>query len=221
MFKLICSLLLFANSCFGGLYLKENFKKTEAGDYIISHQCNNYTLMAIREKGDTTLTIEEITVPEIRRPAMGWKEWVEQGAPGNTCRVRFTLDVNTGQILQSTHTLSKSDSFLPTLLNLRLEKVPAKDRKRIGGPSTPRLADRRPFWNPPLIFSGKRIEGVSFDAWRTLWPHDGTELSGQLIVAYVPEESSRYPAYFPYWLEVGGVLGKAKLRIVDSGKGLQ
>jgi hypothetical protein len=220
MFRWFVFTLLICHSCFGSLSLKENFKKAEKGDYIVTAQCGSYTLLAIHDKDGANATIDEITIPQEKLPALSWQEWIKQGACGATSWIRFTLDLNTGQIIASSHGMGGQQIYLSTLLNLKLEKVPDVDRKRIGARPQPKLADRRPFWTPPLIFEGKKEEGVSFDAWRTLWPHDGTELSGQLIVAYLPPPSSPYPSYFPYWLEVGGVLGKAKIRIVDTGKGL-
>ena len=41
-----------------------------------------------------------------------------------------------------------------------------------------------------------------------------------MIEVYVPHESNKYPAYFPYWLQISGMVGKAKVRIVDSGSQL-
>ena len=35
------------------------------------------------------------------------------------------------------------------------------------------------------------------------------------------QKNQNYPSYFPYWLQVNGVAGKAKIRIIDSGSNLK
>jgi hypothetical protein len=64
---------------------------------------------------------------------------------------------------------------------------------------------------------GNNIPAVPFEAWQTHWPKDGTDLSGKSIEVYVPQENDKYPSYFPYWLQISGMVGNAKVRIVDSG----
>lgn len=218
MFKFL-SLFLCPALIFGATTLKEKFQNGEKGDYIVSYQGGIFTLLAIHDKKGEFLTLDEASIPECNAPTEGYKAWAQAAFPNATCRTRFTMNLNTGAIVASNRTLSKEAPFLATLLTLSFETVSEKDRRRVGGGPV-RLADRRPLWNPPLYFEGKKIEGVKFSALRTLWPRDSSELSGLPIVIYLPEESDKWPAYFPYWVEVGGVLGKAKIRIVDSGKHL-
>lgn len=91
------------------------------------------------------------------------------------------------------------------------------------GPRPPEGArDTRRYWAPKMVYEGEVVFDLKFEAWKTRWPRDCTEMSGKTITAYLPEEGQRkYPAYFPYWLEIQGMLGKAKVRIIDSGKGLR
>ena len=49
----------------------------------------------------------------------------------------------------------------------------------------------------------------------------GADLSNKTIEIYLPRNSQIYPTYFPYWLQVNGVAGKAKIRIIDSGSRLK
>ena len=41
-----------------------------------------------------------------------------------------------------------------------------------------------------------------------------------MIDLFLPSDPEHALSYFPAWLEVAGALGRAQLRIVDSGKGL-
>jgi hypothetical protein len=212
------------------LYLRDNLKLAKTGDYIVTAQNKNYTLLHIYDRKNDTMTIEEITVPSNRFPRSihSWKQWISQRAPGNTSWVMYTLNVTTGQMLEfyslsknAYYDTSQADSFLTTLLNLRLDPVLLEDRKRVGIPPFPGMTDRRPFWQPRMIVDGQEVRGVAFSAWQTEWPRDGSDLEGKFIEVYVPEKNDFYPSYFPYWLQISGMIGSAKIRIVDSGSQMQ
>ncbi len=206
-------------------FLKNNLKKAQAGGYIVTAQNKNYTILHIFERTPATLTIEEITVPAQRMQGRftSWKTWIKNKAPDNTSWVLYKLDLPTGKMLEyysltkkTWFDLSKANNFLTTLINLKFEKVPYKERRRIGLP--PILGeDQRPFWQPRMVVDGNEISNVSFDAWQTSWPKDGSDLSGKSIEIYLPVDNNKYPSYFPYWLQISGIIGNAKVRIVDSG----
>ena len=210
------------------LFLRNNLERAIPGDYIVISAAKTQTLMHICKKENQILTIEEIAVPEIKRPpGLSWKEWVYQGAPGNSSWVMFDVDLQTGQMLRyysftkrNWFEIPEADNFLSKLLNLRFTKVPENSRKRIGSKSRTG-PEVRNLWHPRMIVDGRIIQGVPFDAWTTKWPRDGGELSGKTIEVYLPQESQRYPSYFPYWLQIKGAVGKANIRIIDSGSGLQ
>lgn len=229
LFRLI---IFIALACVGSieaenyLYLRDSLKRAQKKDYLVTAQNKNYTLFHIYDKKDDLITIEEITVPMNRFPRqMGsWKQWISMRAPGNTSWVMYTLNLKTAQMLEffsitknAWYDVNKTDNFLTTLLNLRLEEVPLDDRKRVGFPPLPGMTDRRPFWQPQMVVDGQVIPGVIFNAWTTEWPKDGSDLSDKTIEVYVPVESDKYPSYFPYWLQISGIIGKAKIRIIDSG----
>lgn len=208
------------------LYLRENLKRAQKGDFIVTAQNKNYTLLHIFDKNDNKLTVEEITVPlsKFPRNIQSWRQWVNLRAPGNTSWVLYTLDLSTAQMLEYYsvsknvwYDTSQADSFLTTLLNLRMEPIPLDDRKRVGIPPFPGMTDRRPLWQPRMVVDGLWIEGVEFDAWTTEWPKDSSDLSGKTIEVYVPAKNNLYPSYFPYWLQISGMIGNAKIRIIDSG----
>lgn len=226
--NLLLILRIFSSLSAEELILRNNLKQARIGDYIVTSTNKTQTLLHIYSKQGQVLTIEEIAVPENRHYAnINWKEWVNQGAPGNTSWVRYGIDLQNGQMLnyysftkKNWFEIPEADNFLSKLLNLKFTKIPENSRKRIG-PKRRSGPELRPFWQPRMVVEGKTIQGVSFDAWRTKWPQDGSELSGKMIEAYLPSDNQRYPAYFPYWLQICGIIGKAKIRIIDSGSELQ
>lgn len=209
------------------LFLRENFQRAQPGDYIVTSANKTLTLMHIYAKQNQILTIEEITLPENKQPTqLSWKEWVHQNAPGHTNWVMYTLDLHSGKMLNYYSFTKKNwfeipevDNFLSKLLNLKLSKIPENARKKVG-PKPKSGPDWRPLWQPSLVVEGQLIQGVQFDAWRTKWPRDGSDLSDKMIEIYLPKDNQRYPSYFPYWLQVNGVIGKAKIRIIDAGSHL-
>lgn len=217
---------IFADS---SLLLRDQLQHAVPGDYLVFSIQKTYTLLRVAAKERAHLTLEEVAIPEVKIPSkqMNWRHWLSQGAAGHTSWVIFDLDLATGRISQY-YSLAKqqwfeitdTDNLLFKVLNLPLTKVPEGARKRIG-PAPTSGPDLRPLWQPRLIVDGSPIENVSFDAWRARWPRDGSELAGKIIEIYLPRDHTRYPAYLPYWLQVSGTVGKAKIRIVDSGRGLR
>lgn len=208
--------------------LKDNMAQAEPGDYIVAMQNKAYTLLLIQAKNGPVLTIEEVSVPIQKIPQnMNWREWFARGASGNTCWIRYRLNLQTGQMLDAFSftqggwfTISQADNLISKLMNLNFAPIPLNERKKAGSPSSLGLADRRPIWQPRLIVDGRQIPGVPFDGWRARWPRDNSELSGKMVEVYLPSDAANFQSYFPYWLEVQGVVGNAKVRVVDSGKGL-
>lgn len=212
------------------LLLRDNLKKANPGDFIVISANKTDTLMHIYDKQNNVLTIEEISIPEVQRKKypMNWKEWVSKNAPSNTSWVMYDIDISTGEMIRY-YSFSKNgwfeipdaDNFISKLLNIRFKKLPDHLRKKVGQRPAPGSPDRRSFWQPRLVIDGKAIDGVPFDAWRTQWPKDNSELSGRTIEIFLPKDNTNYPSYFPYWLQISGGIGKAKIRIIDSGQNLK
>lgn len=210
------------------MVLRNNLQRAQPGDFIVISANKTQTLLLIYAKKNPILTIEEIAVPESKRsPNVSWRDWVNQGAPGNTSWVRYDIDLQTGQMVRYYSFTKKNwfeipdaDNFLSKLLNLKFTPIPDSARKRLG-PKPRSGPEMRPLWQPRMIVEGQPVKGVEFDAWRTRWPRDESDLSGKTIEVYLPRDSQRYPAYFPYWLQINGAIGKAKIRIIDSGNKLQ
>lgn len=212
-------LLLFLTFAPASAALLSNLQRAQKGDYIVTAQGKNITLLHIYDVKDNVLTIEEITAPAQRVQCTPWKQWIRQNAPYNTSWVMYAVDLKTGKMLQyysltknAWYDMQQADSFLTTLLNLDLQPIPDKYRKKMG--------NSRKFWQPRMIVEGQEIPGVEFAALRTTWPKDRTDLAGKTVDVYLPQQSEKYPAYFPYWLEISGFVGNAKIRIIDSGKGM-
>lgn len=227
--RLLILLLLMPLLSEASLFLRDNFKHAKSGDFIVISQGKTYSLLLISDVNPNKISLEEISFPGNARGQIlnSWNEWVNTGAPGHTLWVRYGIDLNTGALQdcysfthQNWYQIPEADNYLGTLMNLRLEKMPLSHRKKVGPRST-EAHDERRFWQPKMVVEGQVIPNISFDAWRTHWPRDNSELSGRAIEIYLPEKQDTYPSYFPYWLEIGGgVIGKAKIRIIDSGSGL-
>ncbi|MCB1113746.1 MAG: hypothetical protein KDK62_03225 [Chlamydiia bacterium] len=202
--------------------MKDNLKKTKAGDYIVAAQGKMLSILRVASHKDGKMLLDEISAPLSCQPP-SFRQWVIDGAPGHTSWVLYNIDLDTGAIEKAySYTrgtyfqVSDAENFLGTLLTLRLEPIPDNRRKLIGPPPTGG-PDFRKVWQPKLVVDGTQVSGVKFSAWSTFWPCDHSELSGKSIVVYLPENAN-YPAYFPHWLEISGFIGKAKVRIIDSGE---
>lgn len=210
--------------------LRENMQRALPGDFIVAAQDKVCTLLLVDNVEGPILTLEELVIPMQRLPSPTpcWSGWLKQGAPGHTCWVRYRLNTATGHMVdyysftqRQWCSLSSQESLLATLLSLSFQPVPASERKRRGPKASIATHDPRELWQPPLICDGKVASGAIFDVWRSQWPRDGSDLAGRRIEIYLPAATTAYPSYFPYWLEVQGVTGRAKIRVLDSGHGLK
>jgi hypothetical protein len=225
-FFLIC--FFWANTLLGINTLLENLNKTAVGDFVVTAQGKNYTLFHIYNKSPSTLTIEEVTVPSCYTcQGQSWKAWMAKGAPSHTSWLLYTINLSNGAI-EKTFSVNRNEwvqlpanaHFLPTLLNLKLQPIPISERRKAGAPPSSGSPDFRKLWQPKMVVEGQVVKGVPFDGWYTIWPKDGSELSLKAIELYIPSENSKYPSYFPYWIQVRGAVGKATLYIIDSGSQL-
>lgn len=224
-------LLLFSISTLSAseITLLDTIKHARSGDFIVTYQNKTYTLLCVTEVASAKIAMEEISIPSARiklQEGFSWRQWAKQSAPLHASWLRFAILFPSGSIVDSFsltdrgwQKVSLSDSFLPTLLNLRFEFLPEIARRRTGNPALKQKD--RPVWNPPMIVDGKPMTGVLFDVWRAHWPKDGGILSNKTIDVYLPKDNDRFPIHFPYWLQVqGGVIGNTQIRIIDSGRGL-
>lgn len=213
------------------MFLKDNFSKAKPGDYIVTMYNKSFTVLHIFSKENDSLIIEEVTVPMHRFPKgkpASWNQWYQGGGEHHTSWVMYDVDLRSAKIREYYSfsrrgwlELNETDSIFSTLLSLPFELVEKKNRKKQGPAPAPGDLDRRSIWNPRMVVNGRKIDNVPFNAWKTRWPKDGSDLAGKAIQIYLPEENDIYPSYYPYWLQVHDALGTAKVRVVDSGSKLK
>lgn len=222
------SLVLFAAQLCAGISLKDKLQEAVPGSFLVTEQDKTYTLLHVYEKQGALLVLEEVSIPATRFPAnISFHSWFERGAPGHTSWLMSQINLTTGRIEESfsfTHQgwvdLTQTDSFLSTLLNLHFQEVSDLERRRVGLPPGYGKPDYRPLWSPRLTVEGNVYPNIPFTVWKARWPSDGSDLARKQIEVYLPvavEGTIGYPAYFPYWLEVEGKVGSAKIRVIDSG----
>lgn len=207
--------------------LRDNLQRAHAGDFLVISFCRHYTLLHIYDKQPGRLLIEEMIVPVSRMPRhLSWREWARQGSPCATSWSYFSLAMPSGQVQETFSRIqhrwldpAQTQNVLMTLLNLSLQPVPEWQQRRIG-PKPQGAIDQRPYWQPRMIVNGQVIPQVPFAAWSATWPQDGGELSGKNIELYIPIENEKYPAYFPYWIQIEGMGGQGTLHVVESGRDL-
>ena len=204
----------------------DRLQQAKSGDYIVLEANNIVTLLAIRSINQKTLILEEISVPSriLQHKPVSWAAWVRGNAPGHTSWSMVEIDLKEQQILECYSfsrsawiALSRQESLLATLLSLPLTPVQSQERRKIGPPPQEGETDRRAPWNPPLVYNGQKLESVLFDVYKTLWPQDGSELSGKTVSLYF-DQASRSP--LPYWIQVDTAHASASVRAIDSGKNL-
>lgn len=226
--NIVALALLFCSTSFSlqpaPLTLEQRFTHAQAGDFIVTAQENNYSLLFIRSITSDVLLLEEISIPthQVDVKKNNWKEWASNKAPGHTSWTLYEIDRKSNKLIECFSyskngwlILDESEQFLTRLLSLQLNLIPNKDRKKIGPPSVSNEEDRRSLWNPPLIVEGKKIAKPSFEVLKAQWPDDGSRLSRCDIEMYFAKD---FP--FPYWLEIQSPHYAFKMRTVDSGHNL-
>ncbi len=210
--------------------LKDKLAEAEPGSYLVTEQSKTYTFLHVYEKRGNSIVLEEVVIPAARfQRQLSWREWFERGAPGHTAWTLTQINLQSGtleEVYSFPHQgwvdTSQADHFMTTLLNLHFKEVPDSQRRRIGLPPGYNKPDHRPIWSPRLVVEGTALQSIPFTAWKARWPSDGSELARKTIEVYLPEvvhspATPHYPVYFPFWLEVEGKIGSAKIRVIDSG----
>jgi hypothetical protein len=230
--KIMTALLLFVISIFPmygeEISLIEKFQYAEKGDYVVTLANKVYTFLHVFETAPHAYIIEEVSVPLHKvklEKTFSWKEWFSLGAASHTSWVMYEVMMPSGDVRESfsfTHNgwlkIDPRENIFSTLLQLPFSRVSQEKRQRAGPAPLPGEMDRRSVWNPPLTVEGERIPKAAFAAWRSSWPSDGSEMSGRVVEIYLPRDKVRAPTYFPYWMNIFAVAGKAKMRVVDAGR---
>jgi hypothetical protein len=225
--KILLSILLFFTTSLSALTLKDKFINAQIGDYIVTEQSKNYSLLFVRSITENTIIFEEITAPvkEVASSKTNWHDWILARAPSHTSWISYEIDLNKNHLKESfSYTqngwlyLQDSDYLLAKLLTLSLERVPETERKRIGPAPSSDESDTRALWNPSLVIEGKKIAKTRSEVWRGKWPDDETLLAGCSIHLYFDANRPNFP--FPYWIEIQSSHYALKVRTIDSGTGL-
>lgn len=208
--------------------LKDKFRVAHVGDYIVTSQDKNYSILLIKEKGDTSIVFEEISFPEtmLDPKKMSWQAYLDNKAPNHSSWILFEMSLITGELIEcysvsqrSWISLEESEHFLSKFFCLPLKEVPFEERKRIGPPPKDREDDHRAFWYPPLFIHGKKKEKPLFDIRKSKWAPDGSLLSNSSIEMFFYADDRSYP--FPIWIEVNNGHYGFKIRAQDTGKNLK
>ncbi|MGL4348102.1 MAG: hypothetical protein ACRCSV_01390 [Chlamydiales bacterium] len=208
--------------------LNSRLQKAKGGEFIVTQKNKTITLLTyhlLRSKD--RILLEEISAPRssISFP-IDWQEWINRFAPGHHSWTLYEIDFYTGELI-SCFSPSKGEwlsihgeaGFLPKLLTLPLQEMSDFKKKRIGPAPQKKFDDHRPIWAPLLVYHGKTHERASFDVYETFWPNDNTDLSLAHITLYFHKQNISFP--FPYWMQVDTGLGRATVRVIDSGSELR
>ncbi len=197
----------------------------KAGDFIVTEQDKNYSLLLLREKTSAAIVFEEISIPchKIHLPGMNWEDWTALGAPGHTSWIQYEIDPRTLKLVEC-YSYSKkgwlyieeSEHFFSKLLSLKLTRVPVEERKKIGPAPVLGEPDRRPFWIPTLVIDSKKVK-IPCDILKASWPKDDTLLSSCTITLYFPSEEK---SFFPIRIEADNGHFKYSIRGIYKGKNL-
>jgi hypothetical protein len=222
MIKWLLVICLFTTPLICGEYpLLKRLEKAKVGDFLVFEANKNITLLAIRSLTDQSLVLEEISAPSSKVKVGNWASWIQAKAPGHTSWSMIEIDLVNQRILECysfDRTMwipqSPKDSFLATLLHLKVTQVDTSNRRKIGPPPQEGEADHRKVWNPPLYIDGKRVENISSDAYTASWPKDGSELAGKDVCIYFDHEGK---VALPCWIQIDTGQVTGSLRAIDSG----
>ena len=207
--------------------IKERLIRGNPGDFIVTEQGGNYSILLLRHLDNSRLVLEEITVEknQIDLKKINWQKWIENRAPGALSWTSLVINLDTNILAQCFSYLEnqwifieKSDYLFTQLLSLAFRPSKDTERKRIGPAPTPGEIDRRKLWKPQLIRDGKKAKKADYEVLRAKWPSVQTRLSGCIIELYLNVDEPSFP--FPYWMEVQHPHYTFKIRTIDSGSGI-
>jgi hypothetical protein len=205
------------------LSLKERFDHAQVGDYIVTEQDKNVCVLFVRDLNQEVLAIDEMTFyqQDLPKNFKKWKEATFHNAYPLSW-ISFQFDRKTGALEEAYNFNEKTwlefeekDVFLKGLLNLNLNYVPEKDRKKIGPMPQEREQDLRKCWSPPLFIEGVKYNKPTYEVYKGRWDEDQSLLSKCTIDMYFPKNDPSLP--FPTWMEINNGHYGFKLKGIDSG----
>lgn len=206
-----------------GVTLKDQLQKGAVGDYVVTQQEKNLSLLRIEKISSNELVLEEVAAPvaALDLPSINWPAWIEKGAPGHTSWLLYKIDLKSGELVESYSLdqkarVSLQEPLLSKMLLLELTVTPDDLRRRIGPSPHAGEEDRRSLWLPHLVYQGKRVSKPTFDVFQTRWPEDGSDLSLCRLEFYFMHN---FP--FPCWIEASNGHFTFKIHSLASGRNLQ
>ncbi|MBS3904503.1 MAG: hypothetical protein KGZ39_04175 [Simkania sp.] len=230
MLHILLTFLLFSLSTLSAAtpnsYFSSQLSKAEPGDYIVTSQLGNYSVLIVRGKEKDTITLEEIDVPNfaINAKTIDWKTWVTAKAPGHSSWILLEIDL-AAMKLSRVYSLTKrsflhispEEQFLFQLLSLPTKRLMQDERRKIGPPPLMEDEDHRPIWHPPIHVEGEKRKDPT-SVYRAEWPHDKTLLSGCRVDLFFDDRLPSFP--FPVWVEIYSTHFKTRLAVLDTGSHL-
>ena len=203
--------------------LKDQLLKGSPGDYVVTEQEKNLSLLRIEKIDARELVLEEVVAPAaaLELEKINWAVWMQKGAPGHSAWVRYRIDLKKGELLESYSLDHKEEiSFQQPLLSkmvlLELAKTPLASRRKIGPVPQAGEEDLRSLWLPRVIFEGKKVSKPACEVFEAHWPKDGSELADCRLEFYFLQG---FP--FPCWIEASNGHYTFKIHSLASGKNLQ
>lgn len=207
-------------------YFSQKLLRAQPGDYIVAKEPGSYCLLILRAKEGNRIVLEEIDIPEyaVDLAKIDWKTWVLSKAPGHSSWGMLSLDLEKKELLEAYSVtkrcflnLSKEEQFFLQLLSLPTTRLKDHERRKIGPPPLADEQDRRANWQPKIKFEGE-IRKDPTNVYRAFWPKDGSLLSNCSIDFFFDEKIPDFP--FPIWIEVYTGHFKARLAVLEAGRGL-
>lgn len=203
--------------------LEKRIEHAQSGNFSVIEGGKMITVLSLRSITPASLILEEISIPspKIKTHPASWADWVKAKAPGHTSWSMIEIDRATLEIIECYSfskaawiEIGKEESLITTLLDLELERVSPSDQRKIGPPPQAGEADHRKIWTPSLVLDGKKKNEVQFDVYQTIWPKDGSELSGHRVILYFDQDEC---IPFPCWIQIEATHANVAVRMIDSG----
>lgn len=223
LFFLICTCYL---PFLPAITVGDKLLEASSGDYIVTEQDKNYSLLLLREKKTESVVFEEVSIPcnKIHLAGMDWEDWMTLGAPEHSSWIQYEIDLHNFKLIEC-YSVSKrgwlqmdeSEHFFSKLLSLSLVQIPQDERKKVGPSPTQGDIDRRPLWVPSLLISSKKTK-IPCETMKAFWPKDDSLLSSCSISLYFPNKSL---SSFPIWIEASNGHFSYSIRGIYFGKNLK
>jgi hypothetical protein len=219
--------LLIASIAYPATTLKSRLVRGTPGDYIVTSQGGNYSLLLLRSIEGSKMVIEEISIEQdyVDLKKISWKNWVEKKAPQASSWTALYFDLENNKLTKCYSYLENqwmvmegADHFVKELLMLTLQPTRDNERKRVGPAPEAGEIDRRKLWTPQFILDGAKQKKTDFEVLRAKWPNDQTRLAGCVIELYLDPQRPNFP--FPYWTELQHPHFTFKVSTIDSGTGM-